>query len=462
MKTTINNNTTIISGLDATTIADLCGRLSFKDRAKEYQVRRMSKTIWGRTSPQVAKLKSEIDQCLVTHISNTDISIPTGLVGSLADVLNGTEVCDLRSETGSKIALPWKNKPHNLREYQQEAVDLMLQNRRGLINLATGLGKTLTATHAIRSIGRKTLIVCPSKAIAEQFYSIVASSFGKERIGFFGDGKSSIKDITVGIAPSVCNHLDQFKSAGLGLIIFDETHHIAANTFYAIADALSSTGRIYGLTATDFRNDGKDLLIEAGCGPTLICRDAKWGIDHDFLAKPYFIVRNVETVGRDYKDDKLKSYKAHILHCDVMKKQIEDDARKFMDAGKRVLILVDEVEHGELLSKALSIPFATGEDKQSQTYIDDFNAKKVMGLVGTDGKIGEGVDTRPVDVLIMAHFVASKGAVLQAVGRGLRKIDGKDNVIVLDYIPRGSTMLTRHAKSRIEIYKELTDKVKVI
>ena len=145
-----------------------------------------------------------------------------------------------------------------------------------------------------------------------------------------------------------------------------------------------------------------------------------------------------------------------------MKSQIEDDAQKFMSAGKRVLILVDEVAHGEELSKNLGIPFATGEDKLSQSYIDDFNAKKVMGLVGTDGKISEGVDTRPVDVLIMAHFVASKGAVLQAVGRGLRKCEGKEVVIILDYCPLGSTMLTRHCKARVKMYRELTSNVKIV
>ena len=41
-----------------------------------------------------------------------------------------------------------------------------------------------------------------------------------------------------------------------------------------------------------------------------------------------------------------------------MSQQIEDDARKMMAAGKSVLILVDQVSHGETLSKALGIPFA--------------------------------------------------------------------------------------------------------
>ena len=203
-------------------------------------------------------------------------------------------------------------------------------------------------------------------------------------------------------------------------------------------------------------------MITAGCGPVLIRRDIKWGVKNGWLAEPYFFVRCVNTSGRDYKDDKIKSYKEHVLNCEQMKAQIRDDATKMMSAGKSVLILVDEVAHGKELSEELQIPFATGVDSKSQEYVDQLNAGKVKGLVGTDGKIGEGSDTQNVDVLILANFVASKGPVTQAVGRGLRKQGTKTRCIILDYIPMGSTMLSRHGFNRIEYYKEITDKVKVI
>jgi superfamily II DNA or RNA helicase len=145
-----------------------------------------------------------------------------------------------------------------------------------------------------------------------------------------------------------------------------------------------------------------------------------------------------------------------------MKARIESDARSMMAAGKAVLILVDEVAHGTELSKNLGIPFATGEDKNSQDYVDQLNAGKVPGLVGTSGKVGEGTDTKNVDVLILADFTASKGPVIQAVGRSLRKQGTKDKALILDYIPKDSTMLSRHAYNRISYYEEITDKVKVI
>jgi superfamily II DNA or RNA helicase len=64
--------------------------------------------------------------------------------------------------------------------------------------------------------------------------------------------------------------------------------------------------------------------------------------------------------------------------------------------------------------------------------------------------------------LILADFTASKGPVIQAVGRALRMQGTKDKALILDYVPIGSTMLTRHARNRISFYEEITDNIKVI
>ena len=144
-----------------------------------------------------------------------------------------------------------------------------------------------------------------------------------------------------------------------------------------------------------------------------------------------------------------------------MKEQIQNDIQNYINQGKSVLCLVAEVSHGEELSKNLGIPFAQGKDKQSQKYIEELNNGKIKGLIGTSGKIGEGSDTRRVDVLILANFMASKGPVIQAVGRGLRKYGSKTECIVRDYVPKGSSMLSRHAHQRIKFYNEISDAVEI-
>lgn len=457
----INNSEIKVTDPTDSLLSKVVSELTYTDKSKQYQIKRMSKNLWQRNSPLYKQLQQEVSGTLYTYENNT-LSFSSCFFEHLKDELIIGQLNDSRKITGAKIALPWVKKPHNTRDYQQEAVDLMLVSYRGLINFATSLGKTNVAVHAIKALKTRTLVICPSESIAKQFHKLLCDSFGSNRVGMYGDGQKKIKDITVGIAASVSRNTEDFKKAQLGLIIFDETHRIACDTFFTIASELSDVGRIFGMTATDYRSDGKDIFITAGCGSTIIRRDIIWGIANKWLAEPYFIVKEVETKGRDFKDNKLKSYKEHVLNNQTMKDTILNDAQKMIAAGKSVLVLVAEVAHGKELSQQLGVPFATGEDSDSQKYLDQLNAAKIPGLVATAGKMGEGSDTRNVDVLILASFIAAKGPTIQAVGRALRKQGTKTKALILDYIPTDSTMLARHARQRVSFYREITDKVKVI
>lgn len=434
--------------------------LSYKDKSKEYLLRRKSRIPNFQYTDEYRQLKSEMHGQMYIEMPNNCIAMSSGFAHIVEKW--GIPVIDNRIGTGPNVAYPWINKPFDPRDYQEEAIELMLTHYRGLINFATGLGKTLTAIHAIRKIGKRTLIIVPSESIAKQFHKELTDAFGSKNVEIFSGKRKKIANITVGIAASVVRALDEFQKQDLGLIIFDEVHHIAASTFYDIAKALGSVGKLFGLTATDFRSDGKDVMITAGCGNVLIKRDLEWGIKHGWLAKPEVLVKRVPTIGRNFKNDKLKNYREHVLENDVMKHQIDIDIKTALDNGESVLILVDQVSHGEEIAKKFGIPFATGTDNKSQEYVDQLNAGKIPGLVGTDGKVGEGTDTKRVDVLILANFAGSLGPLIQAVGRGARKYGNKQTVRVHDYIPTGSDMLARHANSRVEYYRKITDIVDVI
>ena len=457
MKAVVYNDKIIIEDVESAFKAQLVKILSYTDTAKQWQLRRMSKSPFLKNSSAFYALEKEVHGCLVEE-SGDNLIIPSGFFHLLKNI----NIEDHRCDTGVAISLPWKKKPFDLRAYQDEAVSLMLDSHRGLINFATGLGKTLTAIYAVRKLKKRTLILCPGTGIADNFYNELVAAFGEDKVGYFGDGKKKIRDITVGIAQSVNNHIQKFKDHDLGLMIVDEVHHIPATTFYTIAQELGGIGRIYGLTATDFRADGKDVMITAGVGKVLISRDLIWGIKNQWLRDPYIIVRDIHTHGRDFKGDKNKNYKEHVLHNFFLNKQLIEDINKFLKAGLSVLCLVDEVAHGEAIATAVGLPFATGKDKASGGYVKELNGKKIAGLIGTAKYIGEGVDTKNVDVLVMAHFAASKGIIWQSLGRGLRIFEGNNKLIVLDYKPLGSTMLSRHADARIALYKKVTKNVKLI
>lgn len=462
MNVTVTNEKLEIENPTAEVLAFVKANLVYTDKAKQYQLRRMAKNPWQRNSPLYVQLQQQVKGVMYEQHDNKLI-MPSSFIDLLSSNFPSLGFFDFRGDTGRKVTLPWTKAPYPPRPYQDEVIKLMLDPTRwrGIINFATGLGKTLTAIHLIQRYKRNTLIVCPSDSVAQQFYAQCESGFGKNKVGFYGGGKKKINDVTIGIAASITRNVDEFKNANFGMVIFDEIHHIAADTFYNIAEGLAGVGKVFGLTATDYRSDGKDIMITAGCGPVIARKDIKWGVENGFLAEPYFFVREVNTGGKDFRDNKLKNYKEHVLNNQIMKDQIKNDAQNMMNSGKSVLVLVDEVEHGKELAQQLGVPFATGEDSKSQDYVNQLNAGSIAGLVGTDGRIGEGTDTQNVDVLILANFVASKGPVIQAVGRGLRKTATKSKCLILDYIPLGSEQLTRHAWSRVEFYREITNKVKI-
>lgn len=464
MRANVLNSKIEISGTKAE-LDFLEKEFSYKDKQKEYQLNKMKKNPWMSKSPKFFEMLKEVSGTLVTRVSPTSATLPSGFFFKVSGMVE--DLVDSRVFNGASISLPYEDskKKIDLRDYQREAVDEIKKHHRGIINFATGMGKSKTAFVLIKELRVKTLLIAPSDSIANQLFTELKMLFGAKSVGFLGGGKNSVKDskIVVAIGASAVNNIDLLKEQDFGLLIFDEAHRTPCDTFFAVAEGLSNIGRIYGLTATPFRSDGKDIYLMAACGEIVIKRDVKWGIDNGFLSPPNFIMREIDTSScPDFKDDKLKAYKSHVLNSQNMISAIEDDAKSILTTGKSLLILVDQVQHGKDLSKKLGIPFATGTDPKSDDYVNQLNNGTIPGLIGTDGKIGEGTDTRNVDVLIMANFVASKGAVLQCVGRALRLKEGKKRAVIIDYMPSGSSMLKRHANLRLEYYREITEKIKIV
>ena len=451
MKTEAFNNEILISAYTSDEEREIISLLSYTDKSKEFQARKMEN---NRFIPRhlVEKVKQEAHGNLIKY-RDDKIVVPPGFIDEFKiDV-------DNRVDTGAMISLPWAIEPPKPRPYQEDAIELMLNNKRGVINMGTGLGKTLTTIHFLRKFKRKALIVCPSSSIANGFYEELCKAFGKNRIGYMGGGKKKVGDITVGLAQTIAKNTDLLQD--LGVVFFDETHHISASTFYTIANNLGVVGRMFGLTATAFRSDGKDIFIEAALGKVLIKLDAAWGIENGWLAFPHFIIRKVNTIGPSYKGDKLKNYKKHVLESKEMTEVICKDINWAVGKQQSVLVLVSEIAHGELLAKATGLPLATGENKESKNLIEALNDGKIPGLIATASLVGEGCDTRRVDVLVLANFAGSAGPVTQNVGRGLRKYPGKEEVIVFDYMPN-NPMLARHCNTRIKVFKTLSQEIRIV
>ncbi len=135
--------------------------------------------------------------------------------------------------------------------------------RRGLVVLATGLGKTwLAAFDAVRMGARRILFVAHREEILGQAAVTFVRILPKKRVGYY-TGRSRDADVDV-LCASVqtlakAEHLERFAPQHFDYVVIDEFHHAAAGTYRRLLTHFAPSF-LLGLTATPDRTDQSDIL----------------------------------------------------------------------------------------------------------------------------------------------------------------------------------------------------------
>ncbi|MBF0416572.1 MAG: DEAD/DEAH box helicase family protein [Magnetococcales bacterium] len=195
--------------------------------------------------------------------------------------------------------------PHNdppPRPHQKEAIEAWIAaDRRGVVVLPTGAGKTLVAHMAIAHVRRDTLVIVPTIDLMMQWHDRLGQSFGLT-IGLLGGGSRTLETITVSTYDSAIIHMDRIGNR-FGLIIFDECHHLPATSSRLMATMAIAPFRL-GLTATPERSDGTDGDLIHLIGP-LCHRSEIADLEGEFLS-PYLL----ESIPIYLDDDERTAYDA--------------------------------------------------------------------------------------------------------------------------------------------------------
>jgi Xeroderma pigmentosum group B helicase damage recognition domain/Type III restriction enzyme, res subunit len=126
----------------------------------------------------------------------------------------GLELCD---EVGPHLSASSASWVHpELRPYQRDALAAWHAfHRRGLVVLPTGSGKTIVAAAALAKTGRRSLILCPTRALLEQWERQLQRHY-RGAIGVVGDGARRIEDVTIMTFESAYRQVDgPFSAPGL-------------------------------------------------------------------------------------------------------------------------------------------------------------------------------------------------------------------------------------------------------
>jgi superfamily II DNA or RNA helicase len=150
-----------------------------------------------------------------------------------------------------------------LRDYQSQSLDRWLKEKRGVIVLPTGAGKTMVALKAMEIISSATLIVVPTLDLVDQWRETIISFSGggltTEDIGEYTGRKKELKAITLSTYDSAYIHVARLGNR-VKFIIFDEVHHLPSEGYRHIAEMCAAPYRL-GLTATYKREDGLHVLL---------------------------------------------------------------------------------------------------------------------------------------------------------------------------------------------------------
>ncbi len=332
--------------------------------------------------------------------------------------------------------------PRTPRPYQNLAIarlreEMAAGNRRVLLQLPTGAGKTFVAATVARGAqakGKRVVFLVHRVELVDQ----TSRTFAEEGIphGLITAGQPMDDEfVQVASVQTLARRLDRVDAPDL--IFADEAHHAVAGTWAKIMQAWPEAF-VIGLTATPERLDGRglgDVFQSMITGPQTVDLIAGGFLSAYRAFAPSTVdLSGVRTAMGDFDHATLAAA------CD--KPSITGDIvghYQRLAPGRQAIAFATSVEHSRHLAEAFNeagIPAAhvdgTTPTDQRKALIAAFTAGDIRVLTNVE-LFGEGFDVPLVGAVILARPTQSLGLHLQQVGRALRTAPGKDHAIILDH-----------------------------
>jgi superfamily II DNA or RNA helicase len=427
------------------------------------------------------------------HTKKKGLHFHTGLLTKAVDFLRSQNVpfrrVDLRQLT-PKTDRYTMSPEFEHRDYQLEVVDKVVGVNggkgisRGIIKCATGGGKTGMAAAILAGIGvSPTIFYVTSidllRQAKDEIEKFVWENGSSVKVGMVGGGKKDIRDITVMTVQTAVRALggvwvkydeeDVTKDEtdisdvkedvrnlihNCRLMICDEVQHWAAETCQIISDSSVLCQYRYGLSATPWRDQGDDILIDACFGKCIVDISASFLIKRGYLMKPTICFSRINNMRGMGKTSYANVYKQAIVENEARNAEIVTMARRFYESDRKILILVKQIAHGKLLEKlipdSIFMHGSTGKKKRQKHL--DIMRQGLPQITIASVIFDEGIDCKPLDTLILAGGGKSPTRALQRIGRILRPYPDKKTAIAIDFMDNCKYMQAHSAK-RADIYE---------
>ncbi len=345
----------------------------------------------------------------------------------------------------------YKLKPNNMQvEFVTNLQNMISEGEdKALLISATGTGKTYASAFALREENpRKALFVVHREQIAKQAIKSYRNVFGRTKK--FGLISGTSKEYDADYLFSTMQMMakpevrERFKDNEFDIIVIDEVHRAGAESYQRIMDYFEPKLWL-GMTASPDRPDGFNIY---GLFNYKIVYEIRLqqALEENLLCPfHYFGIRDLEIDGEVFDDDiGLRNF-AYLV-CEARVDYLIEKAKYYGFSGDRVkgLIFCSRKKEAEELSdkfneRGYNTVFLCGDD--SQVYREECierltNDERTNRLdyIFTVDIFNEGVDIPEVNQVIMLRPTESPIVFIQQLGRGLRKAENKEYVVVLDFI----------------------------
>jgi superfamily II DNA or RNA helicase len=400
------------------------------------------------------------------------IALPRGCFDEAVEILTEygakAERDDLRSDgTSLPDAVRFIGE---LRPPQQRAFEALIAHDCGVLAATTAFGKTVVASALIGHRARNTLVLVHRRELLDQWVERLKSflQIDPKQIGTIGGGKrkpTGMIDVAL-IQSLVRNGEVDDIVADYGQLIVDECHHLSAASFELVARR-SKARYVVGLSATVARKDGHHPIIFMQCGPVrhqvhARTQAAESGIRH--RARERHTRFKLPEVLAMAERPSMPAIYAALADDAGRNDQIFDDVLKSLEAKRSPIVLTERKDHLDYMHQRFS-KFAknlvvlrggmSAKDRKSATAALSVADQEERLILATGRYIGDGFDDPRLDTLFLTMPIAWKGTLARYVGRLHRQHDGKNDVLVVDYVDSAVPVLARMAAKRRSGYRAL-------
>ncbi len=313
----------------------------------------------------------------------------------------------------------------------------------GLVVMATGLGKTwLAAFDSTRPEFRRVLFVAHREEILTQARDVYRQIRPGGRLTLFTGGEREPDgDVVFASVQSLHRNLSQFDAERFDYIVVDEFHHAAADTYRRVL-AHFRPKFMLGLTATPNRSDNADLL--ALCSDNLVydCGLVE-GVRRQLLSP--FRYRAIPDVA-DYEHIPWRNgrFDAEELTRQIATQeraaQVFDEWRGLGGEDRRTIGFCCTIAHADFMAEYFraqgvsAVSVHSGPSSSPRAEALERLATGMLPVVFAVDLFNEGVDVPAIDLVMMLRPTESSIVFLQQLGRGLRRVDGKEHLEVVDLV----------------------------